>query len=131
MSEHPEIIIASGKNFEYWASLAQTDPTQFEIERKAAIKEVLDNAPAHMQERLKALQMRVDLERSLATSPMDACVRLSKMMIGYGAVIPSFSELTGVLKGLLSNTEAFQKEFHSLCNQLESLVRSDSVPKTS
>lgn len=131
MSEHPEIIIASGKNFEYWASLAQMNPAQFEIERKAAIKEVLDKAPSHLQERLKALQMRVDHERSLATSPMDSCVRLLKMMLEYGAVVPSFSELTGILKGLLSDTEAFQKEFHSLCAQLEGLVRSDSVPKTS
>lgn len=65
-------------DFDEWALLARTAPDEFEQRRRALIEiEILrsDNV-----RRMRGLQWRIDLERSRARNPLDACVRLSNMM---------------------------------------------------
>jgi len=63
-----------------WINLAHSDPDAFERQRKRAINMAIARASQHMQPRLHALQWRIDMERSRASNPLSACVRLSDMM---------------------------------------------------
>ncbi|HAT68705.1 MAG: hypothetical protein A2481_00170 [Candidatus Yonathbacteria bacterium RIFOXYC2_FULL_47_9] len=69
--------------FNYWSNLAKTDPERFEKERKEAIEAVILEAPEHLHQRLRGLQWQIDMERSRASDPLSACVRLNKMMVDY------------------------------------------------
>lgn len=69
--------------FNYWSNLAKTDPERLEKERKEAIEAVISKAPEHLHRRLRGLQWQIDMERSRASDPLSACVRLSKMMTDY------------------------------------------------
>jgi len=65
-------------DFDEWALLAITAPDEFEQRRRALIEiEILKSDNVR---RMRGLQWRIDLERSRARNPMDACVRLSNMM---------------------------------------------------
>lgn len=65
-------------DFDEWALLARTAPDEFELRRRALIEiEILKSDNVR---RMRGLQWRVDLERSRARNPLDACVRLSNMM---------------------------------------------------
>lgn len=82
-------------DFDEWELLARTAPDEFEQRRCALIEsEILkcDNV-----QRMRGLQWRIDLERSRARNPMDACVRLSKMMWD------SFMELNLALNDFTGN----------------------------
>ena len=71
--------------------------------RLAAIDEFIDNAPAEQRDRLRKLQWRIDQERRLARTPMNACIRISRMMwdniLGNGGLRDRFAELSGLLQG--------------------------------
>ncbi|MEK7148723.1 MAG: DUF3135 domain-containing protein [Patescibacteria group bacterium] len=68
------------KFFEYWFNLAKSDPDLFESERKAEIEKVISKAPPEHQRGLRQLQWVIDGERNKAKNPIDAMVRLNKMM---------------------------------------------------
>ena len=91
------------REFDEWVELAKQDPSAFEQLRLAAINEVIDSAPAGQRERLARLQWRIDQERRLARTPMNACIRISRMMwdnlVGRGGLSDRFSELDGLLRG--------------------------------
>jgi hypothetical protein len=91
------------REFDEWVELAKQDPSTFEQLRLAAINEVIDSAPAGQRERLTRLQWRIDQERRLARTPMNACIRISRMMwdnlVGRGGLSDRFSELDGLLRG--------------------------------
>lgn len=86
-------------DFDEWMSLAQSDPEAFEKRRKRAIDEAIAQAPQHMQARLHALQWRIDMERSRASNPLSACIRLSnmmwKMVYGMKGLVAAIDDLTG------------------------------------
>jgi hypothetical protein len=63
-----------------WARLAREDPAQFERRRTAALEALIARSPEPLQSRLRALQLRIDLEREQACTPLDATVRLNAMM---------------------------------------------------
>ena len=65
-------------DFDEWALLAITDPDEFEQRRLALIESVI--LKSGNIRRMRGLQWRIDLERSRAHNPIDACVRLSRMM---------------------------------------------------
>jgi hypothetical protein len=68
------------KDFNQWATLAETDPTAFESMRRDLIERLIESAPEERRLRLRRLQWRIDQERALAKSPLGACIRLSRMM---------------------------------------------------
>ena len=74
---------SSSDFFNYWSNLAKTDPERLERERREAIETVIASAPEHIQQRLRGLQWRIDIERSRADNPLSACIRLNKMMADY------------------------------------------------
>lgn len=67
-------------DFDYWKSLAHTDPKRFEQERQMCIDTALQNAPLHMRERLTALQWQIDQVRKLSSTSFSATLQLNAMM---------------------------------------------------
>ena len=68
------------EDFDAWAALAKADPEAFERKRKEAIEACIADAPVEYQPRLRGLQFRVDMERSRASNPLSATIRISNMM---------------------------------------------------
>ncbi|MCC7549430.1 MAG: DUF3135 domain-containing protein [Burkholderiales bacterium] len=65
---------------EYWLKLAQEDPQEFERARLQVIEDLIASAPPAMQDRLRGLQCRIDLERRKAKTPLGAAIRLQSLM---------------------------------------------------
>lgn len=90
------------RDFEDWAEMAKQDPASFEQMRLAAIDEYIESVPAGQRERLRRLQWRIDQERRLARTPMNACIRISRMMwdniLGRGGLRDRFVELGSLLQ---------------------------------
>jgi hypothetical protein len=63
-----------------WESLARSDPEEFNRRRQAAIAAVIARAPQPLQDRLRGLQFRVDLELRRARTPLAGALRLHGMM---------------------------------------------------
>jgi hypothetical protein len=83
-------------DFDEWQRLAREDPDEFERRRRATIEALIDQAPPEHQERLRALQFRIDLERSRAKTPLGATVRLHSMMWErFGKLREALQALTG------------------------------------
>ena len=91
------------REFDEWANMAEQDPAGFEAMRLQAIEDFIGSAPPAQQERLRRLQWRIDQERRLARTPMNACIRLSRMMwsnvLGPGGLRERFEELGELLQG--------------------------------
>lgn len=85
-------------NFDMWAQLAKEDPEEFERKRRATINTVLSKAPASMQNRLRGLQWRIDMEIKRSKNPLDGCIRINRMMIDTiyapGGLLESLHRLT-------------------------------------
>ncbi|HUX63342.1 DUF3135 domain-containing protein [Sulfuricella sp.] len=85
-------------DFDEWMALAHSDPDAFEKQRKRVIDAAIAQAPQHMQTRLHALQWRIDMERSRASNPLSACIRLSnmmwKMVYGNKGLMAAIGDLT-------------------------------------
>ncbi len=83
MSNNSDNTIENSKaiDFDYWRKLASGDPDAFEAARKkiveAHIKTLGDESA---QERMRRLQWRIDIERQLAKTPMEAAIRIYDMM---------------------------------------------------
>lgn len=73
----------SNFDFEHWARLAQDDPKAFEMQRQQAIDTSIARAPEHMQQRLRALQWRLDHSRRLAGNPLGACLQLHALLMDH------------------------------------------------
>ncbi len=65
---------------QYWLELAKDDPEAFERARLEAIETFIASAPPEVQDRLRGLQCRIDLERRKAKTPLGAAVRLQSLM---------------------------------------------------
>jgi len=65
---------------EHWLKLARANPEEFERARKAAVQILIASAPPVMQDRLRGLQCRIDLERRKAKTPLGAAIRLHTLM---------------------------------------------------
>lgn len=67
--------------FDEWMQLAQSDPEAFEERRRQVIEELIESAPTEMQQRLRGLQWRVDMERRDGRSASATFMRIYKMMM--------------------------------------------------
>jgi len=79
MSDLPQPL-QQNFDFEEWRQLYATDPEAFERRRAAALAAVIESAPERMQQRLRGVQFRLDMERSLARSDLAACLKAHSMM---------------------------------------------------
>lgn len=70
----------TGFDFDYWKKLAKHNPELFERKRREALDAVINSAPSRMQQRLRGLQWRVDMERERSKNPMSSCLRVYNMM---------------------------------------------------
>lgn len=84
-------------DFKAWAELAEKDPGLFEQEGRQAVQSLIKSAPPHMWKRLNGLQWRVDTEILRADNPMDACLRVYRMMMDLvyspGGLLESLNSL--------------------------------------
>ncbi len=86
-------------DFEFtdWSTLATSDPAAFESKREQIIEDFIQSAPRSKQRRLRCLQWRIDQTRKLSRNPMDACVRLSQLMMdsvyGENGLLGALQEL--------------------------------------
>lgn len=82
-------------DFDYWKELAQVSPEEFERQRRIALD-------AHIQkvenQRLVALQNRIDLERVRARTPLKSYLRLSSIM--YESLFHLGAKLDGCVSKL-------------------------------
>lgn len=62
------------------SALAKKDPEGLETLRLKMIDEVINNAPMDIQKRLRGIQFQIDCRRRLHSSPMGACIEISRMM---------------------------------------------------
>lgn len=67
-------------DFDDWAELARNQPELFERRRKATLEAAIAAHRGNRSTRLRRLQWRIDRERERAANPLDACVRLHRMM---------------------------------------------------
>ncbi len=67
-------------DFDVWAQLAKNDPEAFEAKRLSMIEDIIVQAPPALQQRLRGLQWRIDVERERSKTPLQACIRISNMM---------------------------------------------------
>ena len=95
-------------DFEYWSSLASTDPQKFEQLRHDKISAAIDRANSQRQQRLRGLQWKIDQIRNQhKDSAAAACLAISELMW------ETFEHLAELLQdkaenGLSAPTPAFQ-----------------------
>ena len=97
--------------FTYWSNLAKNDPERFEQERKDAIEAVIIAAPEHLQRRLRGLQWQIDMERSRASNPLSAAVRLHKMMADFAWSDKGFPRIASLFGEASVIAKRMEEEF--------------------
>ena len=91
-------------DFDSWSKLAGENAAEFERQRLMLIEDALATAPAHMQQRLRGLQFRIDLERQRAGTFLGAAVRLNSLM--WSSFMELRDGLTGLSEGVKSSPAA-------------------------
>jgi len=67
--------------FDELVKLAKENPDQLEAYRQEQIENLINEAPASSQRRLRGLQFQIDAQRKIhQDSPMGSCMSISKMM---------------------------------------------------
>jgi hypothetical protein len=89
--------------FDELAEMARQDPEGLETLRQRLCNELIEQAPPHVQRRLRGLQFQIDAQRRLAKTPLQACMRISDMMH------ESFAELRAALH-LLTGADTAQAQ---------------------
>lgn len=72
------INMSDPKVWEYWSTLAKSDPARFASERRAVALEAISRAPKRQQENLLRLQNRIDA--ACMGDPIASLFRLEEMM---------------------------------------------------
>lgn len=68
-------------HFDELVKLAQDDPEALEQLRQQHVNELINNAPASDQKRLRGMQFQIDAQRQIHNgSPMGSCMKISQMM---------------------------------------------------
>jgi hypothetical protein len=67
-------------DFDAWVKLFLEDPQAFEIQRTRAIEQLIRQAPAHKQHRLRCLQWKLDRIRATAPNPLAASRRMNQLL---------------------------------------------------
>lgn len=87
-------MLSTLPDFDVLATMAQKDPAGLEALRQRLCEELIAAAPPHMQRRLRGIQFKIDAQRRLSKTPLQACIRISEMMH------ESFAELRTALLAL-------------------------------
>lgn len=82
------------QKFDQLMELAQSDPQALEHYRQQQVAAVINGAPQYLRSRLEGLQFQIDAQRTLHSSPIGACLKLSQMMQD------SFHQLQDLLGGV-------------------------------
>ena len=90
-------------DFDTWMQLAKRDPAAFEAQRQAFLHKFIGDMPEKTQQRMVCLQWRVDRERELSKTPMEAAGRIYDMM--WDSVSQVHDELQGLVSALDPNAE--------------------------
>ncbi len=99
-------------DFEYWSTLAKTNPEAFESMRQKYLGELIEQAPGQFKRRMEGLQWQIDLVRDRSPNPMASCLRISQMM---------WSSVTGE-NGLLDALETPEKLMKPKMNAGQNVV---------
>lgn len=68
-------------DFDYWRDLAKNNPEQFEAARKLEIDQYISGLKTEeLQDRMRRLQWRVNIERKRSKNPMESAIRIYDMM---------------------------------------------------
>lgn len=67
-------------SFDHLKKLYDCEPEAFEELRAELVQNCIDSAPKDRRHRLQGLQFHIDARRSMAKTPMDSCITISKMM---------------------------------------------------
>lgn len=67
-------------DFDAWAKLFTEDPQAFEKQRVQAIEQLIRQAPAAKQQRLRCLQWKLDQIRRTAPNPLAASIRMNQLL---------------------------------------------------
>ena len=78
-------------DFDYLKKLAAEDPEELDFLCHFYSRRIIDNAPAHYQNRLNGLLFQIEVSRQRSNNPLHSCINLSKMMMD------SFDNLTDAL----------------------------------
>lgn len=115
------------RRFDYdkWASLARDNPTAFEEMRQREIEYVIAAAPMRVQQRLRCLQWRIDMERKKCANPLSACLRLYSMM--WDAVMDEHGFVSALQ--LLADPDASVKDWKYLGSTAKILPFRSHKPK--
>lgn len=92
-------------DFDTLKDLAEKDPDALESLRQVHVNNLIDNAPARHQQRLKGLQFQIDAQRKIHHNPLSACIKISEMMH------ESFNEMRYLLNSV---SEGNQSETQSI-----------------
>ena len=77
----PSVTSKKGLDFDYWCDLAKNDPESFEAARKQEIDQYISGLKTEeLQDRMRRLQWRINMERKRSKNPMDSAIRLYDMM---------------------------------------------------
>ena len=68
-------------DFESWFKLFESNPEEFEKQRKKVIDELIISS--REKRRLNGLQFKVDMERKRSKTPIGSCVRLSNILMEH------------------------------------------------
>jgi hypothetical protein len=86
------------------AALAKSDPRALEKLRQEATHALINDAPDHLQRRLRGLQFQIDMEVRRSKSHLQSCIRVSQMMHD------SLSEMRQTLQGMLDREDTIKDE---------------------
>ena len=67
-------------DFDQLLDLSRSDPEALDRLRERMVSQFISSADPDCQSRLRGLQFQIDAQRNLASNPIGACVRLSRMM---------------------------------------------------
>ena len=90
-------MTADMPNFDTLLELAKNNPDELDRLQYELTEELIQSAPARLHKRLRGLQFQVNAARSTSQTPLNACIRISRMMH------ESFEELREALNTLRDN----------------------------
>lgn len=87
-------------DFDKWMNLYNTDPAEFERQRKKAIEDEILAAPIELRGKLRILQMECDVIHN-TKGPLEATAELSQMMAQKLSELKApLAQLRGICKDL-------------------------------
>jgi hypothetical protein len=116
-------------DFDEWVKIARENPQEFERKRRELINNFIVSAPPEQQKKLRELQVIIDAERAMSGTPLEACQRISAMMMeevekegGLSDIYGKASLLLEDLKSLKNNSSKVKRaaeEFHDAAKNLQ------------